>query len=65
MPAETGCLFSDWPLDNQPAPARSGSVAEELRDARPRFQPIDRRQLFLRTVDVEAFIEEDHAARGD
>jgi transposase len=64
MPAETGCLFSDWPLDNQPTPDLSDVRAEELRDARPRFQAIDRRQLFLRTVDVEALIEEDHAARA-
>ena len=64
MPAETGCLFSDWPLDNQPSPAPPDVRAEELRDAQPRFQAIDRRQLFLRTVDVEALIEEDHAARA-
>lgn len=30
----------------------------------PRFQPIDRTQLFLRTVDVESLIAEDHPARA-
>ena len=30
----------------------------------PRLVPIDRRQLVLRTVDVEALIEEDHSARA-
>lgn len=30
----------------------------------PRFKPVDRRQLMLRTVDVEALIEEDHPARA-
>lgn len=64
MPAETGVLFADWPLNSEPAPARPEPVAEKLRDAQPRFQVIDRRQLFFRTVDVEALIEEDHAARA-
>ena len=30
----------------------------------PRFQSIDRTQIFLRTTDVESFIAEDHPARA-
>jgi hypothetical protein len=30
----------------------------------PRFQPIDRTQIFLRTTDVESFIAEDHPVRA-
>ena len=30
----------------------------------PRFQPIDRTQIFLRTTDVESLIAEDHPARA-
>jgi transposase len=64
MPAETDRLFADWPLDNEPTSARPDSVEEKPRDAQPRFKAIDRRQLLFRTVDVEALIEEDHAARA-
>jgi len=64
MPAETDRLFADWPLDSEPASAPFDPVAEKPRDAQPRFKTIDRRQSFFRTVDVEALIEEDHAARA-
>src|SRR5437879_4318534 len=30
----------------------------------PRFQPIDRTQIFLRTTDVESLIAEDHPVRA-
>jgi hypothetical protein len=30
----------------------------------PRFQPIDRTQIFLRTTDVESLIAEDHPGRA-
>ena len=30
----------------------------------PRFQAIDRAQIFLRTTDVESLISEDHSARA-
>jgi hypothetical protein len=64
MPAETDRWLADGPLDNEPTSARPDSVEEKPRDAQPRFKAIDRRQLFFRTVDVEALIEEDHAARA-
>lgn len=62
MPAESACLFADWPLDQEPAP--STPDAAKPRSAPPRFQVIDRKQMFFRTVDVEALIPEDHAARA-
>jgi hypothetical protein len=61
MLAETACLFDNWPLEPAPAPS---PAEEKLRDAKPRFQPIDRKQTFLRTVDVESLIGENHAARA-
>jgi len=64
MPAETDRLFADWPLHNQPTSARPDPVDEKSRDGQPRFKTIDRRQSFFRAVDVEALIEEDHAARA-
>lgn len=39
-------------------------MAQSAPVAQPRFKVIDRRQLFFRSVDVEALIEEDHAARA-
>jgi transposase len=64
MPVESAGLFADWPLNGETTPAQPDPVAEKPRDAPPRFQVIDRRQLFFRTVDVEALIDEDHAARA-
>src|SRR5438309_1581847 len=64
MPAETDCLFGDWPPERGSAPAPPALVEEKLRDAKPRFKPIDRKQMFLRTVDVESLIDENHAARA-
>jgi len=61
MPVETASLFADWPLPSEPTPA---PVQEKPRDAKPRFKAIDRRQSFFRAVDVEALIDEDHAARA-
>ena len=64
MPSETDCLFADWPLPTEPTPAQTCDAQEAHRDAPPRFKVIDRRQTFFRTVDVEALIDEDHAARA-
>jgi transposase len=64
MPAETTCLFGDWPPESESAPASPAPVEEKLRDAKPRFKPIDRKQTFFRTVDVESLIGENHAARA-
>jgi transposase len=61
MPAETLGLFVDWPLATEPAPAASPTAQAS---APPRFKSIDRNQLFFRTVDVQALIEPDHAARA-
>lgn len=62
MPAESAYLFADWPLDQEPAP--SNPAAAQARSAPPRFQVIDRKQMFLRAVDVEALLPQDHAARA-
>lgn len=64
MPAETAGLFGDWPPERGSAPAPPALVEEKLRHAKPRFKPIDRKQMFLRTVDVESLIGENHAARA-
>lgn len=64
MPVESGVLFADWPLASESTPAALGSVAEKPRDAKPRFQALDRRQSFFQTVDVEELIDKDHAARA-
>jgi transposase len=37
---------------------------ETCASSSPRFQPIDRTQIFLRTTDVESLIAEDHPARA-
>jgi transposase len=62
MPAEPGVLFTDWP----PAAAEPQAATAEACTAasQPRFKPIDRRQVFLRTVDIEQLIDEDHPARA-
>jgi transposase len=62
MPAETLGLFADWPLPAEPVPAPSPTAQAPA--APPRFQAIDRNQLFFRTVDVQALIEPDHPARA-
>jgi transposase len=49
------------------SPTDGAAVSEKEeggRGARPRFEPIDREQLFWRVVDVERLIGEDHAARA-
>ena len=68
MPAETGVLFSQWPLPTEasgshPAPLCSSPGDPSAPVAQPRFKVIDRRQAFFRCVDVEALIDEDHPAR--
>jgi transposase len=55
-------LFADWPLPAEPA-APSPDSGQPI-DTPPRFKIIDRRQSFFRAVDVEALIDEDHAARS-
>jgi transposase len=62
MPAETACLFADWPCTAESAPTPAPPA--EWSAAPPRFKTIERRQTFLRTVDVEALIDEEHAARA-
>ena len=69
MPAETGVLFSEWPLPSEASgsiPAPLGSVPGDpsVAVAQPRFKVIDRKQTFFRSVDVEALIDEDHPARA-
>ena len=64
MPAETAGLFADWPPPAKSGPSAVDDSAPPVCDAKPRFKVIDRQQLFLRTVDVEELIEEDHAARA-
>jgi transposase len=69
MPAETGVLFSEWPLPTEasgshPAPLCSVPGDPLVPVAQPRFKVIDRRQAFFRCVDVEALIDEDHPARA-
>src|ERR1035438_2338473 len=64
MPAETPTLFADWPPATKPTPLPDDASAAPTQDAKPRFKAIDRRQLFFRTVDVEALIDEGHAARA-
>ena len=69
MPAETGILFSEWPLSaeaggSRPVPPASLPAAPPVPAAQPRFKIIDRSQTFFRCVDVEALIEEDHPARA-
>lgn len=69
MPAETGVLFSAWPLPTEasgcnPAPLCAVPGDPSVPVAQPRFKAIDRRQAFFRCVDVEALIDEDHPARA-
>ena len=64
MPAEASGLFADWPLDREPASAPPEPAEQKVPDGKPRFRAIDRRQVFFRSVDVEALIEEEHAARA-
>jgi hypothetical protein len=55
-----------WDQNNQsPEDRRESSPKEEANGAgKPRFKQIDREQMFLRMVDVELLIPEDHAARA-
>src|ERR1700722_2161008 len=71
MPAETGILFSEWPLLTEatgpsPAPlcAVPGFQSQSVPVPQPRYKVIDRSQTFFRCVDVEALIEEEHPARA-
>jgi transposase len=57
-------LFAGWTLDRQPTSAQPDAGAEKRHGAKPRFKAINRRQLFFHTVDIEALIGEDHAARA-
>lgn len=64
MPAESAGLFADWPPPpaSEPLPAQDSEPPADA--APPRFRPIDRRQLFFRSVDVEELIEPEHPARA-
>lgn len=64
MSGETGVLFADWPLAPEATVAPTQSATASSPAASPRFKTIDRRQTFFHTVDIEAFIDEDHAARA-
>ena len=44
--------------------AAASEKGEGERAGKPRFEPIDREQLFWRMVNVERLIAEDHAARA-
>ncbi len=49
------------------SPTGGAAVSEKdegERRGKPRFEPIDRKQLFWRMVDVERLIGEDHPARA-
>src|SRR3990172_9665659 len=61
-------MLRGWELAQQSYSPADGAASSE-KDAsesgrKPRFQPIDREQLFWRQVDVERLITEDHAARA-
>jgi transposase len=62
MPVESAGLFEAWPLPDrtEPQPAEDSAAAT----APPRFHPINRSQLFLRSVDIEDLVEEDHPVRA-
>jgi transposase len=64
MPAETAGLFADWPMPIAADSPSAQNSAPSVADAKPRFRPIDRHQLFFRSVDVEELIEEEHPARA-
>jgi transposase len=64
MPADSDRLFAGWQMGRQPASAQPDAGEEKRHDAKPRFKVINRRQLFFHTVDIEALIEENHAARA-
>lgn len=63
MPAEAAGLFADWPLCAEPEPPLAAG-ASPAGLAKPRFRPIDRRQLFFRHIDVDSLIEQNHPARA-
>ncbi len=50
---------SEWPAGPPAAEAQAGEP-----QGRPRFEPINRQQMVLRTVDVEQLLEPDHLARA-
>ena len=54
-------LFSDSDL-----PPRTGPAARlvEQAKAKPRFKPINRDQLIMRTIDIERLVEADHPVRA-
>jgi len=61
-------MLPGWALAQQSYSPADGAASSE-KDAsesgrKPRFQPINREQLFWRQVDVERLITEDHAARA-
>ncbi len=47
-----------------PKSAQKWGIVEACISKSPRFQAIDRTQIFLRTTDVESLIAEDHPARA-
>jgi len=55
-----------WAESAGPAgpPAAEAKPGGPVPQGRPRFQPINRQQLVLRTVDVEQLLEPDHLARA-
>ena len=59
--SSTEKLFSDSDL-----PPRTGAAARlvEQAKAKPRFKPINRDQLIMRTIDIERLVEADHPVRA-
>lgn len=60
-------MLPGWASAQQGDSPTDGAVSEREEGARagkPRFEPIDREQLFWRTVNVEQLIGEEHAARA-
>lgn len=62
MAGDPESLFPDMPRPTAAPEDDAGAAAAP--PARPRLAVIDRNQLFLREVDVEKLIEEDHPARA-
>jgi transposase len=61
MPNEES-LWPDWPPVT--AGPNSAEGGDETGLPKPRFKAVDRRQMEMRCIDIEALIEEDHPARA-
>jgi hypothetical protein len=60
-------MLPGWALAQQSYSPTDGAASEKEegeRTGKPRFQQIDREQLFWRMVNVERLIAEDHGARA-